>query len=264
MDKEHHLYEPGNKYETAILDYYKYLDTRIGELLAKVGDETVVLVISDHGAKRMKGAFCINEWLIREGDLVLKEKPKRGANIEKTPVDWPKTKVWGWGGYYARLFFNVEGREPQGIIKPEDYEKEREAMIERLMSIRGPNGEAWATRVIKPNEYFADVRGDYPDLMVYFDDLYWRSAGTLGYGTLYLRERHGAGRRCPRPGGDVHPVRSAAEGKPAPGHRHHRRGAHRPDRPGPSRPAGHERPPHQMTGWGQVLTLNKSFRFRKC
>jgi predicted AlkP superfamily phosphohydrolase/phosphomutase len=188
MDKEHHLYEPGNKYETAILDYYKYLDTRIGELLAKVGDETVVLVISDHGAKRMKGAFCINEWLIREGDLVLKEKPKRGANIEKTPVDWPKTKVWGWGGYYARLFFNVEGREPQGIIKPEDYEKEREAMIERLMSIRGPNGEAWATRVIKPNEYFADVRGDYPDLMVYFDDLYWRSAGTLGYGTLYLTE----------------------------------------------------------------------------
>jgi predicted AlkP superfamily phosphohydrolase/phosphomutase len=188
MDKEHHLYEPGNKYETAILDYYKYLDGRIGELLARVGEETVVLVISDHGAKRMKGAFCINEWLIREGDLVLKEEPRRGANIEKTPVDWPKTKVWGWGGYYARLFFNVEGREPQGIIKPEDYEKEREAMIERLMAIRGPNGEAWATRVIKPNEYFAEVRGDYPDLMVYFDDLYWRSAGTLGYGALYLAE----------------------------------------------------------------------------
>ena len=24
--------------------------------------------------------------------------------------------------------------------------------------------------------------------MVYFDDLYWRSAGTLGYGTMYLPE----------------------------------------------------------------------------
>ena len=188
MDKDHHLYEPGNKYENAIIDYYKYLDVRIGELLADAGPETAVLVISDHGVKRMKGAFCINEWLIREGDLVLKETPKRGASIEKTPVDWPKTKVWGWGGYYARLFFNVEGREPQGIIKPEDYEKEREAMIERLLAIRGPEGEPWATRIIKPNEYFAEVRGDYPDLMVYFDDLYWRSAGTLGYDTLYLRE----------------------------------------------------------------------------
>ena len=188
MDKEHHLYEPGNKYENAIFDYYKYLDARIGELLEDAGPETVVLVISDHGAKRMKGAFCINEWLIREGDLVLKETPKKGASIEKMAVDWPKTKVWGWGGYYARLFFNVEGREPQGVIKPEDYEKEREAMIERLLAIKGPEGEAWATRIIKPNEYFAEVRGDYPDLMVYFDDLYWRSAGTLGYGTLYLRE----------------------------------------------------------------------------
>jgi predicted AlkP superfamily phosphohydrolase/phosphomutase len=61
-------------------------------------------------------------------------------------------------------------------------------MIERLMAVRGPNGEKWATRIIKPNEYYADVRGDYPDLMVYFDDLYWRSAGTLGYDTLYLAE----------------------------------------------------------------------------
>jgi predicted AlkP superfamily phosphohydrolase/phosphomutase len=188
MDKEHHLHEPGSKYENVIVEYYKYLDQRIGKLLADVGDETIVLVVSDHGAKRMKGVFCINEWLIEQGDLVLKETPKKGASIEKTAVDWPKTKIWGWGGYYARLFLNVEGREPQGIIKPEDYEEEREALAERILNIRGPKGEKWNTHIIKPNEYFEDVRGDYPDLMVYFDDLYWRSAGTLGYETKYLRE----------------------------------------------------------------------------
>jgi predicted AlkP superfamily phosphohydrolase/phosphomutase len=187
-DKDHHLYVPGNKNENVIIEYYKYLDLKIGELLAGAGDDTLVLVISDHGAKRMKGAFCINEWLIEQGDLVLKETPKRGASIEKTAVDWPKTRVWGWGGYYARLFLNVEGREPQGVIKPEDYEEEREAMAGRLKKIRGPQGEIWETRVIKPNEYFPDLRGDYPDLMVYFDDLYWRSAGTLGWGTQYLLE----------------------------------------------------------------------------
>ena len=188
FDPTHHLYEPGNKFEKAIPEYYRYLDGKIAELLRLAGDDTLVLVISDHGAKRMKGAFCVNEWLIEQGDLVLKRAPGRGDSIEKTPIDWARTKVWGWGGYYARLFFNVEGREPQGIIKPEDYEKEREAMIRRLEAIRGPHGEAWATRVIKPNEYFADVRGDYPDLMVYFDDLFWRSAGTLGWGTKYLPE----------------------------------------------------------------------------
>jgi predicted AlkP superfamily phosphohydrolase/phosphomutase len=187
-DKDHHLYKPGNAYENVIIAYYKYLDGKIGELLAGVGDETIVLAVSDHGAKRMKGAFCINEWLIEQGDLVLKETPKRGASIEKTAVDWPKTRVWGWGGYYARLFLNVEGREPQGVIKPEDYEQERDALATKLKNIRGPRGETWETRVIKPNEYFSDLRGDYPDLMVYFDDLYWRSAGTLGWGTQYLLE----------------------------------------------------------------------------
>jgi predicted AlkP superfamily phosphohydrolase/phosphomutase len=136
----------------------------------------------------MKGAFCINEWLIEQGDLVIKEKPKPQSNLEKVPVDWTRTKVWGWGGYYARLFLNVEGREPQGIIKPDDYEKERDALAERIRDIRGPKGEKWETLVIKPNEYFEEARGDYPDLMVYFDDLYWRSAGTLGYETSYLLE----------------------------------------------------------------------------
>jgi len=188
FDPAHHLYEPGNRFENAIPDYYRLLDRKIASLLAKAGEDTIILVISDHGAKRMKGAFCVNEWLIEQGDLVLKQASARGASIEKTPVDWGRTKAWGWGGYYARIFFNVEGREPQGIIKPEDYEKEREAMIRRLLAVRGPKGEAWETRVIKPNEYYDEVRGDYPDLMVYFDDLYWRSAGTLGWGTKYLLE----------------------------------------------------------------------------
>lgn len=104
MDKTHHLYEPGNRYEHVILDYYKYLDRKIGDLLANVGKDTVVLVISDHGAKRMKGAFCINEWLIEQGDLVIKEKPKPRTNLEKVPIDWRRTKVWGWGAIMPGCF----------------------------------------------------------------------------------------------------------------------------------------------------------------
>ena len=57
-----------------------------------------------------------------------------------------------------------------------------------IEAVRGPEGEAWATQVIKPQEYYEELEGEYPDLMVYFDDLYWRSAGTLGHGTMYLPE----------------------------------------------------------------------------
>jgi len=188
MDRAHHLYEPGNRFENAIVDYYKYLDGKIGRLIAKAGDDTVVLVVSDHGAKRMKGAFCVNEWLIERGWLAVKERPSKPTSLDDLAVDWSKTKAWAWGGYYARVFLNIEGREPKGVIPPGDYEKERDTLLAELKSIRGPKRETWATRVIKPQEYYEELEGEYPDLMVYFDDLYWRSAGTLGHGTMYLPE----------------------------------------------------------------------------
>ena len=77
-------------------------------------DDTIVLVVSDHGAQRLDGGFCVNEWLVREGLLVLKSYPKEVTPFAKLDVDWEKTKVWSEGGYYARVFFNVKGREPQG------------------------------------------------------------------------------------------------------------------------------------------------------
>ena len=35
---------------------------------------------------------------------------------------------------------------------------------------------------------YGSALGDKPDLMVYFDDLNWRSAGTLGHESVYLSE----------------------------------------------------------------------------
>ena len=76
MDPEHFRYEAGNPYETAIHDYYVYLDGEIARLLQTVGNETIVMVVSDHGAKRMDGGFCINEWFKDKGYLHLKNQPE--------------------------------------------------------------------------------------------------------------------------------------------------------------------------------------------
>lgn len=188
FDKKHPKYVPNNKYENVIREYYKYLDKEIGDLLGLLDNDTIVLVVSDHGAKQMKGAFCINQWLMQEGYLKIKGNPERGAKIEDAPIDWSQTKAWGWGGYYARIFINVEGREPQGTVTPEDYEKTLDELAEKLKQIRGPNGEKLYNKIYKPEEIYDELNGDSPDLIVYFDDLYWRSAGTIGYETLYLSE----------------------------------------------------------------------------
>ncbi len=188
FDPKHHMYEKGNPFENAIKDYYKLLDEKVGEILGLLDEDTVVLVVSDHGAKHMKGALCINEWLMEEGYLCVKKKPKEIMSFDKLDVDWSKTKAWGWGGYYARVFLNVKGREKNGIIAPEDYEAEREKLIKKIIAIPDINGNKMATVVYKPDELYEKLTGDYPDLMVFFDDLHYRSAGTVGHGTKYLLE----------------------------------------------------------------------------
>jgi predicted AlkP superfamily phosphohydrolase/phosphomutase len=46
-----------------------------------------VLVVSDHGAKRMEGAICVNEWLRREGYLTLKRDPAEPTALRADLVD---------------------------------------------------------------------------------------------------------------------------------------------------------------------------------
>ena len=97
-------------------------------------------------------------------------------------------KFWGWGGYYARIFLNVKGREIQGKIPPENYESFRDEIVDKLKNITDFEGRKMETKIFKPEKIYPVLNGDPPDLMVYFDDLYWRSAGTLGHQTVYLSE----------------------------------------------------------------------------
>ncbi len=189
-DPEHRRYQPGNPYENAIHDYYVYIDRKIGEWLNKLDQDTVVLVVSDHGAKRMDGGICLNEWLWREGYLAFKEDPKPGEIVpfEKLEVDWSRTKAWGSGGYYGRVFLNVQGREPQGTIPAAEYEAVRDELAERLQAIPDPDGRDIGTRVFKPQQIYRQVNGVAPDLMVYFGDLLWRSVGSLGHGAVHTFE----------------------------------------------------------------------------
>lgn len=187
-DKSHHLYEAGNKFESEMKNYYQFLDKEVGEILDLLDDNTFVIVVSDHGAKAMKGLICVNMALEELGLLKFKKKPEPGTSINDAEVDWKNTYAWGWGGYYARIFLNVEGRERKGIIKKKNYEKMREKVAKKLKTIKDDKGNPMNTKVYKPEELFQIIRGDPPDLMVYFDDLNWRSAGTVGYDSMYLRE----------------------------------------------------------------------------
>lgn len=189
-DVTHPKHDPNSPFVHAIRDYYRYLDGEIGTLLERLPEEAHVMVVSDHGVKKMDGGICINEWLRREGYLVLKEEPPAGTltTFEKAAVDWEKTTVWGDGGYYARIFLNVQGREPQGTIPAGEYEAFRDKIAAHIKAIPDPNGQPINTVIFKPQEIYHEVRNVAPDLIVYLGNLEWRSVGSFGHGGVYTFE----------------------------------------------------------------------------
>ena len=186
FDKEHRLYEPGHPLEDAIADYYVYLDERLGELLALVGDETAVIVVSDHGAKGMAGGICVNDWLIREGYLVLKERPNAPTPLKSEMIDWSKTIAWGEGGYYSRIFMNVAGREPLGVVPAGDYAGVRAELKAKFEAITDENGTNIGTKALFAEDIYRAIRNVPPDLIVYFGDLNWRSVGKVGNESMHV------------------------------------------------------------------------------
>jgi len=188
FDKKHVQYEPGNPYENVIPDYYLWLDEQIGSVIELLDSETILLVVSDHGAQRLDGGIAVNQWLIDEGLLVLDEYPKEVTPFNQLKVNWAKTKVWSEGGYYARVFFNVEGREPQGTIPAAQYEVFQDEIKARFEAMKDDKGQPLNSLVFKPKEIYHTVRNVPPDLIVHFGGLDWRSIGTVGYPNIYVQE----------------------------------------------------------------------------
>jgi predicted AlkP superfamily phosphohydrolase/phosphomutase len=185
FDPRHPRYQAGNRFETAFADYYRFLDKEIGSLLEVLPEDAVTIVMSDHGARPMLGGVCINDWLMGQGYLSLAEPLSSVTPIAQAPIDWSRTVAWGDGGYYGRLFLNVEGREPNGLVEANRYESVRDELIAALEAMSGPDGEPLGTKVFKPQDVYPDVRGVAPDLIVYFGDLDWRSVGTLGNPSVF-------------------------------------------------------------------------------
>lgn len=187
-DPLHIKHEPNNPLLHSIHDYYVWLDKQIGATLELIDDQTSVIVMSDHGAKRMDGGICVNEWLVEQGYLALDEKPEGVIPLSKAKINWNKTRAWGEGGYYSRIFMNVQGREPNGVIPRDQYEKVRDELIAKIEAIPDHNGRPMKTRAYKPQDIYRHVNNVAPDLIVIWGDLYWRGVGSLGLGALHTFE----------------------------------------------------------------------------
>jgi predicted AlkP superfamily phosphohydrolase/phosphomutase len=196
LDPQHPRHEPANRWEKLGREYYQLLDERIGRLCELGGPDTLVLLVSDHGARAMHGGFCINDWLIEHGYLTLRETADPTARWSRDAIDWTRTKAWAEGGYYARVFVNVAGREPAGIVPPDELRKTRAVLRHLLEHIGDDDGNPIPSLVRLPEEHYRQVQGFPPDLMVYFDDLRLRAIGSVGHARRVIKENDAGPDSC--------------------------------------------------------------------
>jgi predicted AlkP superfamily phosphohydrolase/phosphomutase len=180
FDKRHPRYEFHPDLQDCMAGYYRHLDASLGKIIESIPDDTWIMVVSDHGIKSMAGGIAFNEWLIKEGYLTLKSRPDKLTPIGKCAIDWSRTRAWGDGGYYGRLFLNIKGREPQGTLKPEEVEPFKAELTAKLQAFCDEQGRPLGTRVLRPEQIYEKVEGIAPDLIVYFGNLDWRSIGSVG------------------------------------------------------------------------------------
>ncbi|MCF8043304.1 MAG: alkaline phosphatase family protein [Desulfarculaceae bacterium] len=159
--------------------HYRLLDSLVGDLLTALAPDTLVLVVSDHGARPLEGGLAVNQWLRQRGYLTLKQPPIEPAPLTPEMVDWPNTRVWADGGYYGRIYLNLAGREPQGAVPPEEAPALLERLSAELTAMAGPDGRPLGNRVFRPQEIYRDTKGLPPELILYPGDLAWRALATV-------------------------------------------------------------------------------------
>ncbi|MBI5507421.1 MAG: alkaline phosphatase family protein [Deltaproteobacteria bacterium] len=174
--------------DNPLRDYYVTLDQHLGALLDCLRPDDTVLVVSDHGAQARVGGFAINDWLAQEGYLALRERAATPTALEPDRVDWRRTRAWADGGYAARLYVNVAGREPDGVV-PGDAVPALVAEIRaKLGALQTPGGRPVATEAFEPRAVYAAANGVPPELIAYLDGLGLRAVGSVGHESLFVRD----------------------------------------------------------------------------
>ena len=162
-----------------VWDYYTFLDAQLGALLETLPEETTVVLLSDHGFGPLRWEFCANEWLAAQGWLRFREhaqrlygplrplarrlkrwlptswvRRSRETFVGLKAIDWAHTLAYSGGPTEDGIWINLRGREPLGVVSPQEYERVREEIIAALREVRRPDGRPLCRGVYRREEVY--------------------------------------------------------------------------------------------------------------
>jgi predicted AlkP superfamily phosphohydrolase/phosphomutase len=170
--------EQGDRYAHVIDDLYAHMDTIVGEGLAALRGDDVLIVLSDHGFTSFRREFSVNTWLLEQGHLAVVGGGAAGESHKFSDVDWARTRAYAMG--LNGLFLNMKGREKCGAVS----EGEREFLVARLRAqlraARDDDGQSVVDDVYDVRKHYPDADPNVaPDLIIGYAEGYRSSWATV-------------------------------------------------------------------------------------
>ena len=196
--------EERRRFGNYVLSIYEQMDVFLGQLREALGEEGSIVVVSDHGFGPMFKDVNLNRWLADNGyltvrdtagvrandlkgqakDLLKKVMPHSARRMYRRavpaqtplmdmifPVNWSQTRVYSVGRF-GSLFVNLKGREPEGIVAPEEYDQVRSEVSESLRAWNNPETGQPLVKCVHRREdiYTGSHLEQAPDLLVEWAD----------------------------------------------------------------------------------------------
>jgi len=194
IDPDHPRYRQSDfeRYGERVFGIYSRIDQLLGEIKQAIGDDAIMMVVSDHGHGPLTDFLHANNLLLKLGMMKIKRSPfsrlkylafrmgltplrafriaeilglskrrmqlrwtTKGYNLLKSlffsfsDIDWRRTRAYAIsGGLYGGIFVNLEGREPEGAVKPDDYEATRSELRRMLLEVSHPSRKTCLVREV--------------------------------------------------------------------------------------------------------------------
>jgi predicted AlkP superfamily phosphohydrolase/phosphomutase len=191
-----------------IVEYYQMIDTFVGKFAEIAGEDTNLIMISDHGFGQVKKQFGANNWLEDLGLLHFDHKKMRMLHLKRRAIfamrtidvlklrrklfgrlrkraariraydfleniRWDETKAYTVSNTEQGIYLNVYGREPRGIVKSgREFEETRDLIMDRLKELRDPQtNERLVTWMMKGEDLYTGAYAkDAPDIIFVLKD----------------------------------------------------------------------------------------------
>jgi predicted AlkP superfamily phosphohydrolase/phosphomutase len=190
----HCMGDTESRYESAVFDVYQRIDENLPRLLRFADENTLLLIISDHGGGPLHAMVNLNRWLADEGWLTFRQSSRQNqrsrlihwaAHAYKSylpaqlrawirraaPTSFKQAKEqmesalfaaaidWQQTTVYSlgacgNIYINLAGREPAGVVTTAEYEAVCQAVGQRLLTLRTPAGQPLVKKVWRREELY--------------------------------------------------------------------------------------------------------------